>query len=83
MQFVTGKAPVIAVYIRNFLKKNILMTVMNIIIIADPPNIFKRKFKKTIAYCQKFVNSRNKCKMSFSCGNKNRPFILKAVLCFF
>ena len=43
-----GKAPIIAVCIRNFMKENNLMTVKNIFIIADPSNItkYKRKFKK-------------------------------------
>ena len=38
-----GKAPVIAVCIRKFLKENGLMTVKNIVIIADPSNITKYK----------------------------------------
>ena len=43
-----GKAPIIAVCIRNFMKENNLMTVKNIFITADPSNItkYKRKFKK-------------------------------------
>ena len=41
-----GKAPVIAVCIRNFLKENNLMTVKNIFILADPSymTICKRKY---------------------------------------
>ena len=43
-----GKASVIAVCIRNFLKENNLMTVKNIFIIVDRSHItkHKRKFKK-------------------------------------
>ena len=43
-----GKAPIIAVCIRNVMKENNLMTVKNIFIIADPSNItkYKPKFKK-------------------------------------
>ena len=41
-----GKAPMIAVYIINFIKENNLMAVQNIFIIADASNItkYKRKF---------------------------------------
>ena len=44
----TGKAAVIAVYIRNFLKENNIMGVKNIFITADLSNItskYKRKLK--------------------------------------
>ena len=43
-----GKAPIIAICIRNFMKENNLMTVKNIFIIVDASNItkYKRKFKK-------------------------------------
>ena len=43
-----GKARVIAVCIRNFVKENNLMTVKNIFIIGDASNItkYKRKFQK-------------------------------------
>ena len=43
-----GKAPIIVVCIRNFVKENNLMAVKNIFIIADACNItkYKRKFKK-------------------------------------
>ena len=41
-----GKALVIDICIRNFLKENSFMTVKNVFIIADPSNItnYKRKF---------------------------------------
>ena len=43
-----GKAPIIAVCMRNFIKENNLMTVKNIFITADASSItkYKRKFKK-------------------------------------
>ena len=43
-----GKAPIIAVCIRNFMKENNLMTLNNIFIRADPSSItkYKRKVKK-------------------------------------
>ena len=43
-----GKAPIIAVCMRNFIKENNLMTVKNIFIIADASSItkYKRRFKK-------------------------------------
>ena len=43
-----GKAPIIAVCMRNFIKENYLMIVKNIFIIVDASNItkYKRKFKK-------------------------------------
>ena len=43
-----GKAPIIVVCIRNFIKENNLMTVKKIFIIADASNKtkYKRKFKK-------------------------------------
>ena len=40
-----GIAPIVAVCIRNFLKENNLMTVKNILVIADPSNITKNKRK--------------------------------------
>ena len=51
----TGKAAVIAVYIKNFLKENNLVRVKNIFITADLSIIttkYKQKLKKTITYCQ-------------------------------
>ena len=43
-----GKAPIIAVCTRNFIKENNLITVKNIFIIADASSItkYKRRFKK-------------------------------------
>ena len=43
-----GKAPIIAVCMRNFIKENNLTTVKNIFIIADASTItkYKRRFKK-------------------------------------
>ena len=43
-----GKAPIITVCMRNFIKENNLMTVKNIFIIADASSItkYKRSFKK-------------------------------------
>ena len=74
------KAPVIAICTRNFLKENSLMTVKNVFIIADASNI--TKYKRTFIEL-KFISNRNKCKILFSYGNKNRPFILKVVSFFF
>ena len=44
----SGKAPIIAVCMRNFIKENNLTTVKNIFIIADASTItkYKRRFKK-------------------------------------
>ena len=45
-----GKAPVIPVWIGNFLKENNLMTVEDIFIISDPSDIteYRRKFKNLL-----------------------------------
>ena len=43
-----GKAPIIGVCMRNFIKENNSMTVKNIFIIADAPSItkYERRLKK-------------------------------------